>query len=163
MYKTIEGFPNYAVNMYGDVVNKNTRHHLKQNINNAGYYRVELCGTGKKKKHFIHRLVALSFISNAKCLSQVNHKDGNKLNNRADNLEWCTASDNRKHSFRSLGQQPTRVFDINNGKTKINYSDIEGLKVRKKNTTYRQLAKEIGVNPKYLSMVLNGKVRNERI
>jgi hypothetical protein len=55
----------------------------------AGYKCVPLCKNGKQKWHKVHRLVATAFIPNEKNLPCVNHKDENKLNNSANNLEWC--------------------------------------------------------------------------
>jgi hypothetical protein len=68
---------------------------LKGTITNKGYSAVELDG----KHHFIHRLVATLFIENPNSLPQVNHKDGNKLNNNVNNLEWCTNEDNMRHAY----------------------------------------------------------------
>lgn len=63
-------------------------------LNNRGYLTVVI----RKKTHMLHRLVAQAFIPNPEGKPFVNHKDGNKLNNRADNLEWCTARENNLHA-----------------------------------------------------------------
>lgn len=63
---------------------------LRAYINNSGYCCIRLSKQGKKKNHLIHRLVAEHFIPNGKGLPVVNHKDENKMNNKASNLEWCT-------------------------------------------------------------------------
>ena len=79
---------------------------LKRNIilkpsTNKNYFKIILCKNGSKKTYFIHRLVAIAFISNPKNLLEVNHIDGNKLNNNVNNLEWCTRKENVEHSIRN--------------------------------------------------------------
>lgn len=72
-------------------------------LNNRGYLSVVV----RRKTHMLHRLVALAFIPNIEGKSFVNHKDGNKLNNHVDNLEWCTASENNQHARETgLNVQP---------------------------------------------------------
>ena len=75
-------------------------HEKKKFINSNGYYRVGLNLDGKNKMHLLHRLVAQLFIPNPENKPYVNHIDGNKLNCRADNLEWCTRSENEIHAWR---------------------------------------------------------------
>lgn len=72
---------------------------LKQSISN-GYYAITLNKNNKQKRFCIHRLVALAFLENPKNKEEVNHKDGNKLNNCVDNLEWCTKSENTLHAYK---------------------------------------------------------------
>ena len=67
---------------------------LKPMISNAGYERVDLFKDRKRKQFSVHRLVALAFIENPEGKPFVNHKDENKLNNEASNLEWVTHSEN---------------------------------------------------------------------
>ena len=64
-----------------------------------------------QKNFKLHRLVARTFIENPENKPQVNHKDWNKLNNCIDNLEWCTASENQKHSINVLWNKT--MFSIN--------------------------------------------------
>lgn len=68
--------------------------------NGSGYIRVRL----GRKHHYVHRLVALAFIANSLGKPEVNHKNGVRFDNRADNLEWVTRSENIKHSFSELGR-----------------------------------------------------------
>jgi len=73
---------------------------LKPDVAQNGYYRVTLCKNGKKLQRYVHRLIAIHFIKNDKNLPQINHKDGNKLNNSIDNLEWCTVQENVIHAYK---------------------------------------------------------------
>lgn len=73
-----------------------------QEISKDGYARVTLFKNGIGKKHSVHRLVAIAFIDNFNNKSDVNHIDGNKLNNNINNLEWVTKSENIKHSIKFL-------------------------------------------------------------
>lgn len=74
---------------------------LKQKINESGYATVHLRDKANNKESWpsVHRLVALSFVDNPENKPTVNHKDGLKLNNRFDNLEWATQSEQTIHAF----------------------------------------------------------------
>lgn len=69
--------------------------------NKQGYLVVGMAINKKPRTKQIHRLVALTFLSNPNNLPQVNHIDGNKQNNHVENLEWCTSSENLKHAYRT--------------------------------------------------------------
>jgi hypothetical protein len=71
---------------------------LKEYIGRWGYALVKLCSNGKAKEMKVHRLVAEAFLNTPE-KDQVNHKDGNKLNNSVENLEWCTGSENMQHAY----------------------------------------------------------------
>lgn len=74
----------YEITREGQIINKHTGHILKPQPNSKGYLRVSI----SKKLVFAHRLVAEKYIPNPNNLPQVNHIDGNKLNNSVENLEW---------------------------------------------------------------------------
>lgn len=101
--KGYEGY--YAINPSGEVLSSFYGIILKHGMS-AGYPRVSLYKPGKKraKNYHIHRLLAEHFIPNPMNLPQVNHKDGNRENFSIENLEWCTASENIKHSYKELGR-----------------------------------------------------------
>lgn len=71
---------------------------LKQRAQNSGYNIVHLYACSKRRAFTVHRIVARTFIEIVPGKEYVNHKDGNKLNNQADNLEWCTAKENEQHA-----------------------------------------------------------------
>lgn len=74
---------------------------LKQYLGSDGYMRIGLTVNNKEKYFFVHRLVATAFIPNLENKPQVNHIDGNKLNNSVSNLEWVTAQENIDHAWRT--------------------------------------------------------------
>lgn len=70
----------------------------------GGYIQYELSKNNKSKAHKAHRLVATAFLYNPEKKREVNHIDGDKYNNKLDNLEWSTSSENQLHAFYELGK-----------------------------------------------------------
>lgn len=98
-WKDIQNYEGYyQISSEGNVRNVKTGRILIGDKNNMGYKRVTLY-TPIKKRFFIHQLVAKHFCSGYKEGLVVNHIDGNKLNNKANNLEWVTRSQNDLHAF----------------------------------------------------------------
>lgn len=104
----------YNYEIYEDGTIKRNGNTIKWNLNNKGYPRVSISYKGKVRRIFVHKLVAELFILDKKSFKyvegediakinldklQVNHKDGNKLNNNVENLEWCTNLYNRRHAI----------------------------------------------------------------
>lgn len=94
-WKEIQGFPNNYISSYGRVKSNGVIRKLQ--LSNAGYLRVLLTNGSRKWNASVHRLVALAFIPNPKCLPMVNHKDEDKQNNNVTNLEWCTREYNMNY------------------------------------------------------------------
>jgi DNA-binding transcriptional regulator YiaG len=89
---------------------------LNQTIITNGYYKVVLSKNSKMKNYSVHRLIILSFLSNPNNYEFANHKDGNKLNNNVDNLEWCNRSQNQIHAYRNGLQKVKHGKDVNGSK-----------------------------------------------
>lgn len=89
-WKYIEGSDNAFISSYGRV--KRHEKILEPKIDAEGYFRVNVGGTIKRDR--VHRFVAKYFVPNPNDKKIVNHKDGNKQNNKATNLEWCTHREN---------------------------------------------------------------------
>lgn len=105
----IKDFPDYYICDNGEVYSRTLNHNkfgrikkLKKRINKSGYNSVCLYKRLKKYYILVHRLVAKSFIPNPDNKSEVNHKNGIKTDNRVENLEWCTRSENVKHKYSVL-------------------------------------------------------------
>lgn len=95
----------YDVSSFGNVRSRVTGKVLvNRQTNSCGYYRVQLVIDGKRCKLFIHRLVAETFLKNKQRKTQVNHINGDKKDNRLENLEWCTPSENQLHCRHVLGK-----------------------------------------------------------
>ena len=75
---------------------------MRQNKNKYGYVDVRLGKLGVEKAHLIHRLVASTFLDNPESKPEVNHKNGIKSDNRLENIEWATKSENRLHAYKEL-------------------------------------------------------------
>lgn len=121
---------------------------LRKPIKDKDGYLVIGLGKGNYK---IHRLVAMAFIPNTNNYPQINHIDGNKRNNAATNLEWCTNAENQNHAFK-IGLKKTKKFakvDLTSGKIIRIYHSL------------KDVANDIEkLDPSTLVKVCNGK-RNE--
>lgn len=99
LFVTIEGYEYYLVSNQGRIVAARTMKELTTNKTNKGYIGLKLCNKDGIKWISIHRLVATHFVHNPENKPQVNHKDMVKTNNRADNLEWVTDKENKRHAI----------------------------------------------------------------
>lgn len=80
-------------------------HIMKPFDNGHGYQVVSSTAHGKRRNHYIHRLVALVFVDNPHGFTEVNHKDHNRKNNSAGNLEWCSRTENVRYSSSCMKHQ----------------------------------------------------------
>ena len=149
MNKKIPNYPRYEVTDAGEVINIETGNALKPLIKRTGYAEVQLYNAEGSKCVLIHRIVAEAFCDNPEGKTEVNHKDGNKKNNRADNLEWVTRSENLKHAFDlGLRQQDTSAKKV--VATKI------GTGQRRYFGSIYKAARELGISQGNICMACKG-------
>ena len=142
IWKKIDGYENiYKISNKGNVksiARFGTIGGIIKPFYRNGYARVKLFKNGKEKIYSIHILVAKAFVPNINNKPQINHKDGNKKNNCAYNLEWVSAKENVEHAYLNGLRKTKKVAQIKNGKiintflnvyrasleTKIQYTSI---------------------------------------
>lgn len=144
----IKPFHQYYVSSCGKVFGCKGNE-MKQTVTNSGYKRITLSIDGKEERWSVHRLVALLFVPNPEQKPQVNHIDGNKENNDASNLEWCTASENNKHAFRT-GLKKNLVKG-KYGKDHIASKPIVCVETGRVYNCQREVAEELGEDHKWTS------------
>ena len=119
----IKGFENHLINDQGYIYTTIGKKFRKYVPDKDGYLTINFSKEGKFYCKKVHRLVAEHFIPNPKNLPQVNHKKGIKTDNRASELEWCTGSENLKHSYDVLKREASKSMLGRTG-SKSPYSHI---------------------------------------
>ena len=162
-WRIIDDYTNYEVSNTGLIRNRITGRILKFS-NKKRYYTVALYQNGVRSDRYVHRLVAQAFIPNPNNLGYVNHLDHNIKNNNVENLEWCTSSENARHSYE-------------NGRRKLEYQEdrkhVQKIMVEKTKKSVAQYdlrnnliavyesganaSRQTGVNSRGISLVCNGK------
>ena len=117
-----------------------------------GYESVALCKDHKIKHYLVHRVVAEAFIPNPKNHPQVNHIDGNKLNNNVENLEWCT------HQYNQLHARQNGLMGGERGNTsKLTERDVRAIRRIYPKLNTRELAKAFDVGQPAICNIINKK------
>lgn len=167
VWKNIPGFEElYQASTFGRIMNKQNNIILKEYSHYKGYKMVNLLTKEKYKLYTVHRLIGLTFIEKIKDKNQINHKNGDKSDNRIFNLEWMNGSENCKHKFDILGYKlPNRIkkekqFKIKND-TKSKEVKQYDLNMKLVNTFYNsRLANKItGISYKCISFCCTGKTK----
>lgn len=129
----------------------------KTQIDHRGYEFALLYDGRKYNRHSVHVLVANAFVENPDCKPQVNHIDGDKLNNMASNLEWCTPSENVRHALRTGLFVPKRGDERK--QTRIPDADVRKIReLRNAGETLQAIADKFGISFGYVGRIS----RNER-
>lgn len=155
-WKEIEGFPDYEISNLGRV--KRATPACQTAIGRIlcpweqswGYLQVTLNGKHKR----VHILVLNAFIGKCPEGYEGNHKDGNKKNNRIDNLEWITPSENMTHSYKT-GLHP-KLLGERHPMAKLNKIQVNEIKEQLKNKKFgdvSRIAREYNVNKTTISRI----------
>ncbi len=151
LWSEIEHFPNYLISSEGRLKNRTTGKLLNPSVRGrtSPYLRSNLCVYGCCSTQNIHVLVAEAFIGQVGAGFEVNHIDGNKLNNRVENLEIVTPSQNVIHAY-SLGlRKPTN-------------KKVRCIETGEVFDSYKAAAEHLGMSKQYVSMVMRGVVSHAK-
>ena len=154
----------YIVSNMGNVmgVPKSTQSgHLisqRENPKGKGYMSVCLCKDSIRKNYSVHRLVAKAFIPNYSRKPEVNHINGDRADNRVENLEWVTRSENEIHAYKTLGREPNKPWK---GKPRLfarKLTNEQVMATRKDTRSSRQVGMEYDVSKSTIQAIRKGKI-----
>ena len=125
---------------------------LKPKKDRGGYLQVHLCKDGKAKFYTVHKLVATVFCENPEGYTEINHKDEDKTNNNADNLEWCSKSYNNSYNGRAkkAGKKISKPV--------IGINKVSGLILEFPSA--REAEKETGIAHQSICSCLKGRLKS---
>lgn len=123
----------------------------------SGYPLVDLRKKGNRKVIQVHRLICLAFLPNPENKPQVNHKNGVKTDNRLENLEWATRSENSKHAFLIGLNKPNMLKGEKIGTSKLTEKQVIQIKHGNKGLTRKQISAKYGIDPTTVSKIILGK------
>jgi len=129
---------------------------LKPSINKGGYEYLSLCKEGSQKTYVIHRLVGVEFVSNPQNKPQINHINGIKTDNRAENLEWVTNQENQQHASK-IGLRDNSK-GINHPLSKLTEADVLEIRSNILNKSRLELSIEFGVSKTVINQIINRKM-----
>ena len=135
IWKDIEGYEGlYQVSNYGNIkslsrvvknaygIHRTEEKILKPQMKKKGYFQIQLSKDGKRKQMFVHRLVMENFVPNPNNYPCINHKDENHINNKLENLEWCTYSYN--NTYNDLHHRKMKNYNYEERNKKVDYKRI---------------------------------------
>lgn len=116
----------------------------------GNYHSIILHKDGVIKDFFVHRIVASLFVPNPESLNEINHKDGNRKNNAAENLEWCNRSYNIWHAYHM------------NGRTQSNSVPVKCIENGITYPSFHEAARSLGLDKTLVSKVAHGKQKETK-
>ena len=144
MFQQLKEDSRFEISQSGIIRNVKTKYIKSQYISDTGYYMITISKNNKSKPYRVHRLLANNFIKNPKKLKEVNHIDGNKLNNDLSNLEWVSHFGNMQHAFSTGLANNT---GIKNGMSKLNEIKVREIKeLLKQGISQYKIAKKYNVS-----------------
>jgi hypothetical protein len=158
---------NYEVTQVGRVLNRKTGHEVNGSVNTNGYrcFKVWLPELKISKRVYHHRFVAQYLLPNPDNLSDVNHIDGNKLNNVVWNLEWTSHKQNMNHAWSNgLLPKPPHVPGEKAGNHKLSWKQVE--KIRNwhlQGHTNVQIAEHFGMHHSTIARIVKGQTWKEMV
>ena len=153
----------FEISSDGRLRNKLTNKIYKPTVLTSGYYSVKTSlGSRKIKKHIIiHKAVAYTFIPNPNNYPEINHIDGNKLNNSINNLEWCSSHHNQQHKYDIGLYDVSKIQGENNPSHKLTESDVHYIREHyikgSKEFGERALSRKFNVARRTICSIINMK------
>jgi hypothetical protein len=125
-------------------------------LKNNGYLSVMFSVLNKRKRFHVHRLVSIAFLDNEECKPTVNHINGIKTDNRLENLEWCTYSENSIHA------RDTGLSSIGEESTSAKLSENKILAIRRlfkinPKSSQIKICEKLDISSTHMSRIVNGK------
>jgi hypothetical protein len=155
--KTIPGYEDYQVDTNGNVwsFKSGVKTAKKPSLRPNGYLSIMLFNNGKYKGYLVHRLIMLTFCGESNL--QVNHIDGIKTNNNLTNLEYCTASENIRHAFKTGLNKSKGEGNTNSKLTEKDVICIKKELLFNYHGLIIELSKRYNVTPNVIQQIKKGK------
>jgi len=147
---------NGAVRRRGELI-------LKPGLNSAGYLSINMVTNGTSKNVVVHRLVAKAFIPNPEVKAEVNHINGDKTDNRVENLEWCSREENQQHAYDTNLHKRTRAVCAENCRKLFSKPVMQLTKDGKELNVFpseNEAERLTGINQANINACIHGKAKS---